>query len=254
MLTQPRPTAGIIIIGNEILSGQTTDKNLSFIAQRLGEKGVMVPEAIVIPDDRKRIIQMVRDYSERFTYVFTTGGIGPTHDDITASCVAEAFGEAYVLRQDALDLYKDRYAPEDLNDARKRMAMMPETAHLIINPVSQAPGFYIRNVYVLAGIPSVMQGMMQHVAELLEKHPPRITAVVKTVVTEGRIAKDLSQIQETFPHIEIGSYPHWNNGPDDHLKLVLKGDDPQHVRQATELVIKACAVHDPEVAEVQASA
>src|ERR1051325_270508 len=150
-------TACVLIIGNEILSGRTQDANLAFLAQGLNEIGIRLREARVIPDDAETIVAAVNEVRRKFDYVFTTGGIGPTHDDITAQCIADAFGVPLILHPEARRLLEGHYPPGALNEARLRMAHMPEGSSLLLNPISRAPGFRIGNVFVLAGVPQVMQ-------------------------------------------------------------------------------------------------
>src|SRR5215467_3543853 len=162
--SDPEPavvTACVLIIGNEILSGRTQDANLAFLARGLNDAGIRLREARVIPDDRGDIVSTVNEVRRAFDYVFTTGGIGPTHDDITAQCVADAFGVALIIHPEAKRLLETHYPPGQLNEARLRMAMVPEGAALLPNPISRAPGFQIANVFVLPGVPSIMQGIFE---------------------------------------------------------------------------------------------
>ena len=159
-MTQNTVTAGILLIGDELLSGRTQDTNLGTIARWLEPLGVQVGEARIVADDADVISETVRRFSGRFDYVFTTGGIGPTHDDITADCIAKAFGLGISERDDAIEMLSERYELSELNAARRRMARIPDGASLIKNPVSQAPGFQTKNVFTLAGVPSIMRGML----------------------------------------------------------------------------------------------
>ncbi|OIQ92383.1 putative competence-damage inducible protein [mine drainage metagenome] len=199
--------AALIIIGNEVLSGRTQDANLQFLALGLNEVGVRLKEVRVIPDDEAEIIATVNALRARYTYVFTTGGIGPTHDDITSECVAKAFGVP--LRQDprAVKLLKRVIKPENLNEARLRMANIPEGADLIDNPVSAAPGFHIGNVYVMAGVPRIMQAMFDGLKAGLKGGASMVSRSVTLHVGEGGIAAPLAAIQTRHPEVEIGSYP-----------------------------------------------
>ncbi|MDG1666113.1 MAG: competence/damage-inducible protein A, partial [Hellea sp.] len=153
-------TAGIVVIGDELLSGRTQDSNISYIAKWLEPLGIRVEEARIIKDCESIIVNTVREFSKRFTYIFTTGGIGPTHDDITADAIAKAFNLSIDIRKDAVCMLKQRYSDKELNKARLRMARIPKGASLIKNPVSQAPGFQVSNVFTLAGIPSIMRAML----------------------------------------------------------------------------------------------
>ena len=205
-------TAGIILIGDELLSGRTQDTNLGTIARFLGPLGVQVGEARIISDDREVIIQTIREFSVRFDYVFTTGGIGPTHDDITADCVAAAFNLGISEREDAVNELLVRYELSDLNAARRRMARIPDGASLIKNPVSQAPGFQTQNVFTLAGVPSIMKSMLADIGHRIEGglsvHSVSVTA---ENIGEGEAAKPLAEIEAKYEGVSIGSYPFFND-------------------------------------------
>lgn len=202
-----QPTASVIIIGNEILSGRTQDKNLNHIAVGLTEVGIRLAEARIIPDIEQEIIDSVNTARSKFDYVFTSGGIGPTHDDITSASIAKSFTVNLVLHPQALSMLKNHYKPEDLNEARLKMAYVPEGASLIQNPVSAAPGFIMENVYVMAGVPSIMRAMFDYVKPKLKGGPIMHSHTISAFTTEGRIAQELSLIQSKFPDVEIGSYP-----------------------------------------------
>jgi molybdenum cofactor synthesis domain-containing protein len=209
---QDAVTAAVLIIGNEILSGRTQDANLVFLAKRLGEQGVMLREARVIPDVPDVIVANVNELRRRFTYVFTTGGIGPTHDDITSECVARAFGLPLTVHPEAHKAFLSYYQPGELNEARMRMAMTPEGAMLIANPISRAPGFRIGNVFVMAGIPSVMQAMFDGIKAGLRGGPPVLSRTIVCAVPEGLLAKGLGELQARFGDVDIGSYPFTRRG------------------------------------------
>jgi len=181
-MTQNDVTAGIILIGDELLSGRTQDTNLAAIAKWLAPLGVQVGEARVVADDTNIICETVKAFSEHFDYVFTTGGIGPTHDDITADSIAAAFGLGISEREDAIDMLRERYDISELNAARRRMARIPDGASLIKNPVSQAPGFQTKNVFTLAGVPSIMRGMLSDVEHRI-KGGAKVYS--RTVTAEG---------------------------------------------------------------------
>lgn len=242
----PPITAGIILIGNELLSGQTQDKNMNYIAKKLADLHIDLLETIVIPDREEDIIRVVRDHHHRFTYVFTTGGIGPTHDDITAEAISKAFNRPYVLHPEARKILADKYGQEELNDSRRRMAMMPEGASLIFNDVSNAPGFKIENVFVMAGIPSIMQSMMDYVVPTLQRGPERYKTVMFYDIKEGQIAPGLRQIQQQYPNILIGSYPHWPKGTHEGLKISIQGHDQQEVQKAADEIIRLCREFNAE--------
>ena len=204
-------TAGIILIGDELLSGRTQDTNLGTIARFLEPLGVQVGEARIIADNKEVIIETIRTFADRFDYVFTTGGIGPTHDDITADCVAAAFSVGISERDDAVAELLTRYEEAELNAARRRMARIPDGASLIKNPVSQAPGFQTENVFTLAGVPSIMKGMLADIAHRIQggaaMHSVTVTA---EGIGEGDAAKPLAEIEEKYEGVSIGSYPFFN--------------------------------------------
>lgn len=204
--------AGILLIGDELLSGRTQDTNLATIATFLGDLGVRVGEARILPDDADVITRTLRAFSEQFDYVFTTGGIGPTHDDITADCIAAAFNIGISERDDALDHLRMRYAEVELNAARRRMARIPDGASLIANPVSQAPGFQTKNVFTLAGVPQIMRGMLADVAHRIEGGAKTYQITVTcSGIGEGDAAAPLATIEANHPGVSIGSYPFFND-------------------------------------------
>jgi molybdenum cofactor synthesis domain-containing protein len=219
------PTACLVVIGNEVLSGRTQDANIKFLATGLGALGIPLREVRVIPDVAKTIIDTVNEVRAKFDYVFTTGGIGPTHDDITSECIAAAFGVPWEPHPEAWARMERTYPPGGFNLARQRMATMPRGATLIDNALSVAPGFQIGNVYVMAGVPRVMQSMFEWLAPRL-KGGPRIEqrAVHAFGLPEGVIAGGLSAIQAKYSQIDLGSYPFYKpsgNG----VALVAKGAD-----------------------------
>lgn len=200
------PTACLIIIGNEILSGRTKDTNLPWLGEQLNEIGVRLREARVIPDIHETIVATVNACRTAFDYVFTTGGIGPTHDDITSAAIAKAFGVALPRHPEAERLLRAHYG-DQINEARLKMAEIPEGGTLIPNPVSIAPGYRIGNVFVLAGVPRIMQAMFEHAKHELRGGKKMLSRTLSIFVTEGTIAKGLTDIQNRFPEVEIGSYP-----------------------------------------------
>jgi molybdenum cofactor synthesis domain-containing protein len=217
-------TAGLVVIGDEILSGRTQDSNLAHLGGRLNDLGVRLAEARVIGDDRAAIVEAVNALRARHQYVFTTGGIGPTHDDVTAAAVAEAVDRPLTEQPEARAILERRYGPEGLTAARLRMAQMPEGAQLIDNPVSRVPGFRIGNLYVLAGIPEVMQAMLETVAPELVGGAPVLTATVVAALPEGELAGPLGELQARYPELSVGSYPFF--GKDRYgASLVLRGPD-----------------------------
>ena len=239
-------TAGIIIIGNEILSGQTQEKNANFIAKKLFDHGIDLHEVLVIPDIEETIIRVTKDFSKRFTYVFTTGGIGPTHDDITAMSISKAFDKEHVLHPQAQEMLIHKYGEDELNDSRARMAMMPEGAELILNDISIAPGFRIENVFVFAGIPSIMQSMMVNAMEKLQPGHKRSKQLIYCKIVEGKIAPGLREIQDQFPQIDIGSYPHWPDGKPDGVKIAVSGRDSEAVDAVSLQIMNLCKSFDRE--------
>jgi molybdenum cofactor synthesis domain-containing protein len=227
-------TACLLIIGNEILSGRTQDANLAFIAKGLNEVGVRLREVRVIPDVAETIIATVNEVRAKFDYVFTTGGIGPTHDDITSECVARAFGVRWALNDEARRRLAAGYAnPADLNEARLRMAHMPEGAVLIDNPVSRAPGFRIGNVFVMAGVPRIMQAMFDGIKYSLVGGEPMLSRTVTSGLPEGVLAKGLEQLQSRYPDFDVGSYPYYRRGGFG-TSLVARGTDSARLAAAVE--------------------
>jgi molybdenum cofactor synthesis domain-containing protein len=205
-------SAGIILIGDELLSGRTQDTNLATLAKFLAPLGVSVGEARIIADDAQIITETVKLFSGRFDYVFTTGGIGPTHDDITADCIAAAFDMQISERDDAMAALRERYAEKELNAARRRMARIPHEASLIKNPVSQAPGFQTRNVFTLAGVPQIMRGMLDDIAHRIEGGAKTYSvSVTAEGIGEGDAAKPLSELEEAYDGVSFGSYPFFND-------------------------------------------
>ena len=204
-------TACVVIIGNEILSGRTQDVNLAHIAQQLNEWGVRVTEARVIPDAEEVVVATVNAARARFDYVFTTGGIGPTHDDITADCMAKAFGAPLVVSPEIAEGLRRRPAPDDVMANRLRMARIPEGATLIANPTGGPQGFRMENVFVMAGIPSVMQGMLSTLGGEIEGGDVVRSRSVAVYLGESQIASALTEIQARYPDMELGSYPFYRS-------------------------------------------
>ena len=203
----PMSTAAVIIIGNEILSGRTQDKNLSWLATQLNELGIQLREARTVRDEEAAIAEAVNACRTHYSYVFTTGGIGPTHDDITSRCIAAAFGVPLIRHPEAVKAMESYYGEGDLTEARLKMAEVPEGATLVHNPVSSAPGYHMENVYVLAGIPAIMQAMFDGVRPQLKGSVKMLSRALRLWVSEGAVAEALSQVQDAHPQVEIGSYP-----------------------------------------------
>ncbi|MGZ9097257.1 MAG: competence/damage-inducible protein A [Micavibrio sp.] len=228
--------AALVILGNEILSGRTVDANTPWIAERLTERGILLAEVRIIPDVEHLIISTVKQLRETYDYVFTTGGIGPTHDDITAECVAKAFGLPLVRDEDAFRVLENYYGIENLTPPRAKMALIPEGAKLIPNPVSAAPGFICGNVHVMAGVPRIMQAMMDHVLDEIKAGKPILSNTVTCGLAESKIAEDLTNLQLKFPDIDIGSYPHYRGGMLG-LSVVLRGTNNESLDLATAEVL-----------------
>ena len=228
-------TACLLIIGNEILSGRTQDKNLAYIGEQLNELGVRLMEVRVIPDIEAVIVRTLNEVRPAFDYVFTTGGIGPTHDDITADCVAKAFGVPLIVNPDALAILEAHYKPGELNEARLRMARTPEGASLIENPVSKAPAFQMGNVFVMAGIPVIMQAMFQSLRHRLAGGAPLRSRTVTVPLGEGSLAEPLAVVQERFADVEIGSYPFTRDGRFA-VRLVLRSTDEARLERVAAAV------------------
>jgi molybdenum cofactor synthesis domain-containing protein len=218
-------TAGIIIIGNEILSGRVQELNLQHIAQKLNKLGVYIREARVIPDIEESIIETVLYFHGHYDYVFTTGGIGPTHDDITAVSISKAFQQEVEFNEEVMELLKVRYGDLHLTEGRKNMARMPKGAKLIKNPVTSVPGFQIENVFVMAGIPDVMHGMLDYALENIVPGRSIISSAIHCHLAEGDLAGGLREIQNQNMDVDIGSYPFWKQGRFG-TSIVIRGQDP----------------------------
>ena len=217
-------TAAVLVIGNEILSGRTQDANTHFLGKRLTELGIRLMEARVVPDIEAEIVAAVNALRARYTYLFTTGGIGPTHDDITVDCIAKAFSVAVVVHPEAKRLLEDYYG-DQVNPARMRMARTPEGAGLIENPVSVAPGIAMENVFVLAGIPRIMQAQFESLRHSLVGGPPLISRALTVGLPESVVAPGFGALQDRYPEVEMGSYP-FQRGGRFGTSLVLRASDP----------------------------
>jgi len=227
------PTAAILVIGDEILSGRTRDSNMHFLAGELTRVGITLSEARVVADIHAEIVAAVRTLSAKYTHVFTSGGIGPTHDDITADAVAEAMGAGISHRADAMALLQAHYDRSGLpfNEARQRMARIPDGAALIDNPVSTAPGFTIGNVHVMAGVPKIFEAMVASVLPKLTGGPPLLSQTLRVDRGEGEIAADFGALAAEFPELSMGSYPFIQNGAHG-TNLVVRGTDPARLDAA----------------------
>lgn len=204
--------ASLIIIGDEILSGRTEDKNLSYLANWLGKLGINLCEVRVILDDKEDIIDAVNSLRKKYDYVFTTGGIGPTHDDITTDCIAKAFGVETRIDDDALEKMEEFLSGKELTEPLLKMLKIPEGGELIYSPATKAPGYKIGNVFVMAGIPKIMQGMLEGMYDYLEKGDIVHSRSLDIMVGESLFAEDLAEIQDKFSNVSVGSYPFSRDG------------------------------------------
>jgi molybdenum cofactor synthesis domain-containing protein len=224
-------TAAILVIGDEILSGRTKDKNIGYIAEYLTAIGVDLREVRVVPDVEEEIVLALNALRHKYTYVFTTGGIGPTHDDITADCVAKAFGVSIDYDPRAVALLEQRFKGPDLNEARMRMTRIPAGADLVTNKVSLAPGFWIGNVIVMAGVPSIMQAMLDEVGPKLKTGQQMLSESVRADAREGDIGTELGEIAKLHPDVSIGSYPFFDDqGPN--TNVVVRARDAEKLAAA----------------------
>jgi molybdenum cofactor synthesis domain-containing protein len=230
-------TAALIVIGDEILSGRTKDVNIGTIADFCTELGIALSEVRVVPDVEDEIVAAINAVRARYTYVFTTGGIGPTHDDITADAVAKAFGVALPINAEARAMLEQRWKDTgtEVNEARLRMARIPEGASLIVNSVSAAPGFRIGNVHVMAGVPKIMQAMLEAIAPTLEGGAKVKSVTIGCRVGEGSIGSAFGRIQEEFPDVKMGSYPRMGS-TSVMTELVLRSHDDGRLALAAERV------------------
>jgi molybdenum cofactor synthesis domain-containing protein len=235
-MSTTQPTACVLIVGNEILSGKTQDANLQFLAFELAKLGIRLEEARVVRDVPDAIVRALNECRAKYSYVFTTGGIGPTHDDITAECVALAFGVELVLDPEAVELLKRGGRP--LNEARLKMARVPRGAELVSNPVSNAPGFRIGNVFVFAGIPSIARAMFASAVPMLVKGTPILSASVDVHLREGDFADALTEIQNAHAAVEIGSYP-FNRDGKLGATLVVRGTDGALIAKVVDKIVAA---------------
>lgn len=229
----PNPTAAMLVIGDEILSGRTRDGNTHFLAGELTRSGITLAEARVVPDEADRIIAAVNALRGAYDTVFTSGGIGPTHDDITADAIAAAFGVGISHREDAMALLGAHYARQgmEFNEARQRMARIPDGARLIDNPVSVAPGFSLGNVHVMAGVPNVFQAMVASVLPTLTGGAPLLSQSLRVMRGEGEVAAPFGALAAEFPDLSMGSYPFQANGAYG-TNLVIRGTDGARIDAA----------------------
>ena len=238
--------AAIIIIGNEVLSGRTKDINTSSIAIWLNSIGIKVNEVRTIPDDEKVIVDTVNELRKNFNYVFTTGGIGPTHDDITAESISKAFKLEYGFQKEAFSILENYYKPGEFTEGRQKMAKMPTSAKLILNPSSGAPGFYVENVFCLPGVPSILQSMLGGLNNVLVGGDPVISKTLNLRTVESEIAKPLSEIQDQNEEVEIGSYPFFRAGKLG-VSIVLRSTDQTKIDQCNDQILSLIKAKDIEV-------
>ena len=229
--------AGIIIIGNEILSGRTKDLNTSVISKWLNSIGITVKEARTISDDEKIIVETVNELKKKFNYVFTSGGIGPTHDDITSESISKAFGLKYEIHKEAFKILEKYYSPGEFNEGRQRMAWMPANANLILNPASGAPGFYVENVFCLPGVPSILESMLPGLTNNLIGGDPILSYTISLRTLESEIAKPLKIVQEKNMNVDIGSYPFFRQGKIG-VSIVLRSKDKLKIENCSLQILK----------------
>jgi molybdenum cofactor synthesis domain-containing protein len=240
-------TAAVLIIGNEILSGRTKDKNIAFLGHELNEIGIRLLEARVVADEQGEIVDAVNTLRARYDYVFTTGGIGPTHDDITSDSIAAAFGVGIDYHPDVYKLLKDYFESEGIeaNQARMRMARVPDGAELIDNDVSLAPGFQLENVFVLAGVPSIARSMFARAKNRLRHGAAMLSRSVRSHAGEGTLAKGLSEIQHAYTDVEIGSYP-WSRDGRHGTSVVARSTNGQNLDAAAKQIFGLVDEHGGE--------
>lgn len=248
-------TVALIVIGNEILSGRTQDTNTAWIAEKLNGMGIVLQQVRVVQDVESEIISAIHELQGKADYVFTTGGIGPTHDDITTESVAKAFGVELELNKDAYEILVRHYGGEEhVTAPRRKMAMIPKGAALVNNPVSGAPGFHIGNVFVMAGVPRIMQAMFDDVKTRIRRGKPVLSNTIACSLAESAIAEPLEKIQNRYPNVAIGSYPHFRGGILG-LSLVLRSTDDPAIDAATREVISLIADMggEPNALSIQSS-
>ena len=222
--------ATIILIGNEILSGRTQDENVIFLSKWLNELGVKVEEVRVISDDQEVIVNCINEVRKKFKYVFTTGGIGPTHDDITSRSIAKAFNQSYDYNKEAYEILEKYYKPGEFNDGRKKMAKMPAKCSLIYNPSSGAPGFIIGNVYCLPGVPSILRSMVGGLKNKIKGGKKILSETISINTVESEIAKSLEDVQNNFSNVEIGSYPFFKSGKIG-VSIVMRSTEKKQIKE-----------------------
>ncbi len=228
---------GIIVIGNEILSGRTQDTNTSTLSIWLNSLGIKVQEVRIIPDVEEEIIKTVNELRKKYNYIFTTGGIGPTHDDITASSISKAFNLTYGPHKEAMSILEKYYKPGEFNEGRQKMAWMPTNANLIYNPTSGAPGFNIENVFCLPGVPSILKSMLGDISHKLVGGEPILSQTINLRTVESEIAKSLSMVQNNNKDVDIGSYPFFRAGKLG-VAIVLRSTNQSQIDKCNLEIIK----------------
>ena len=237
MTKNTKVNAAILIIGNEILSGRTQDTNTSTLATWLNSIGVKVGEVRVIPDIEKTIIDTINLLRKNYDYVFTTGGIGPTHDDITAESISKAFGLKYEIHQEAFKILEAYYKKGEFNEGRQKMVWMPQNANLILNPTSGAPGFNIENVFCLPGVPSILKSMLGGLKNRIVGGEPILSKTISLRTVESEIAKSLTEVQENNQDVEIGSYPFFQAGKLG-VSIVIRSEDQSKIDSCNSQILK----------------
>jgi molybdenum cofactor synthesis domain-containing protein len=236
-MNDANPTACLILIGNEVLSGRTRDANLQYLGTRLTEIGVTMAEARVIPDVPAVIVATVNECRAKYDYIFTTGGIGPTHDDITSTCIAEAFETPLERNEEARRMLRANYDSDaEMTEARLKMTEIPLGASLVTNPISKAPGFHIGNVYVFAGIPRIMQAMFESIVHELDGGEPVKSKAITARIPEGLLGDPLARVQDAHPEVDIGSYPFNKPNGVHGASLVIRSRDVDAIEAAAESV------------------
>jgi len=249
MINKKEIIASIIIIGNEVLSGRTKDLNTSTLSTWLNSLGINVQEVRIIPDIEKTIIDNVNELRKKFNYVFTTGGIGPTHDDITAESVSKAFNIEYGFHKEAFSLLEKYYDPGEFNEGRQKMAKMPTTAKLILNPTSGAPGFYIENVFCLPGVPSILKSMIGGLNNILVGGDPILSKTINLRTYESEIAQSLTDVQNSNKDVEIGSYPFFRQGKLG-VSIVLRSTDKNKIDKCNLQILEFVKDKNIEIVEL----
>ena len=241
--------AAILIIGNEILSGRTKDTNTSTLAIWLNSLGVKVEEVRVIPDIEETIVNTVNILRKKYNYIFTTGGIGPTHDDITAKSISKAFGLKYEINKEAYKILESYYKPGEFNEGRQKMCWMPANAKLILNPTSGAPGFIVENVFTLPGVPSILQSMLGSLKNQIVGGEPIISKTINLKTVESEIAKPLTDVQNNNKDVDIGSYPFFRAGKLG-VSIVLRSIDKNKIDKCNSQILKFVSSKNIEIVEI----